>query len=227
MITYNEDTLWYNYDLADENMVSKLVKHLERICRASLEYELWAKDTKENDPNAITCPICEDNYYEKCSKCETHHHPQTLYNIVDEILYKYIDDNTLNSKRGLDIVREVMDLHTQRRVSFINLCVHCHKKYHQGHSDVMNKMYEIFKDRSQAGKEEMEKNVQEVEIELTEVTKDKLQNIPPAPIVKTYDIPKEEMLSPELPTQHLKKDLSNEQFVEDGDLTFISIDIND
>jgi len=214
MIIFNEDTLWYGYNIADANNISKLVKHLERICRASLEYDLWAKDTKENDPNAIKCPICDDNYYEKCSKCETHHHPKTLYNIVDEIIYKYIDNNSLDTKRGLDIVREVMDLHTHRRVSFINLCVHCHKKYHQGHSDVINKMYEIFKDRSQAGKEEMAKNVQEVEIELTEVN-------------KNYDIPKEEIMTPDLPKQHLKKNLSNNQFVEDGDLTFISINIED
>lgn len=138
--------LWYNYDLSNIKEFVKCIKHIEKICRASLEYDEWARKCKYKD--AQVCPICNDDYYDKNSTCETHHHPETLYCIVENILTEHINNNVIDSKTGLEIVQEVMDKHMLGQVSYINLCVHCHKKYHAGHPDVCTAMDIIFTKRA-------------------------------------------------------------------------------
>lgn len=139
------DVLWYDHDLSNTKYYIKAVKQLERICRATFEYDDWARRCKYRD--ATDCPICDENYYDYNSKCETHHHPKTLFDIVDELLSDHIYKNDLDETTGLSIVQEIMDKHTSQEVSYINLCKHCHKKYHDGHPEVINKMNNIFEKR--------------------------------------------------------------------------------
>jgi hypothetical protein len=150
------DALWYNYDLTEPRDTVKCIKQLERVCRDSLEYDDWQKKCKYKD--ALICPICNDDYYENNSKCESHHHPKTLFDIVEEVLEDHLEKNDLDEMTGLSIVQEIMDLHLFKKVSYINLCQHCHKKYHAGHPEVAGKMALIFEKRV---KEEMDKEVDE------------------------------------------------------------------
>ena len=142
-----DEVYWYGYDLTFDKAYKKCINAIERIIRASLEYDLWAKDCKQNDPNAIRCPICHDNYYEKNSKCDTHHHPRTLYCIVDDVITDMIDNNAMKTTTCNDVVKTVLEMHLRREVSYINICTHCHKKYHDGNPDVSTAMYNYFENK--------------------------------------------------------------------------------
>ena len=150
------DKLWYNYDLSDTRDQVKCIKQLERVCRSSLEYDEWQRHCKYKD--STDCPVCGDNYYDNNSKCESHHHPKTLYTIVEEILDDHLEKNDIDEQTGIAIVQEIMDKHMLGQVSYINLCQHCHKKYHAGHPDVENKLNEIFMQRAA---DEMKNDVEE------------------------------------------------------------------
>lgn len=144
------DQLWYNFDMADPREFIKCIKALERVCRLSLEYDEWQRHCKYKD--AKICPVCNDDYYDKNSKCESHHHPKTLFSIVEDILTNHLELNDLDDQTGIAILQEIMDKHLLNQVSYINLCVHCHKKYHAGHPDVIAAIDAIFRDRVQAEK---------------------------------------------------------------------------
>jgi len=151
------DALWYNYDLANAKENIKCIKQLEKICRDSLEYDEWQRRCKYAD--AKICPICNDDYYENNSKCETHHHPKTLFDIVENILDNHLEKNDLDDQTGFNVVTEIMDKHMLGQVQYINLCQHCHKKYHNGHPDVSTKLGLIFLERE---KIERNKEIKEV-----------------------------------------------------------------
>jgi len=138
----DEGILWYNYNLSDSRDIVKCIKHIQKICRSSLEYDEWQRHCKYRD--ATDCPVCGDNYYEKNSKCESHHYPKTMYEVVEEILDEHLEKNDFDELLGFEICKEVMDKHQFKQVHYINLCVHCHKKYHSGHPDVVSKIEEIF-----------------------------------------------------------------------------------
>ena len=179
------DALWYEYDLTDARDHIKCIKTLERICRASLEYDEWQRRCKYRD--AVICPICDENYYDYNSKCETHHHPKTLFDIVENILEDHLEKNDLDEVTGLAVVQEIMDLHTFHKVQYVNLCNHCHKKYHDGHPEVQNKMVNLFDERV---KVEMAKEVkEEVVVELIASAAPTPIDIPAPVIEKVVDIP--------------------------------------
>lgn len=161
-------TIWYNYDLSDMKDVIKCVKQIERICRITLEYDMWQMRCKYKDNQ--DCPICDENYYEKNLKIESHHHPKTLFDIVQEVISENLESNKIDEKTGIDLVQEVMDLHFFDKVSYINLCVHCHKKYHDSHPDVINKMNDIFEKRANEGKEKYEKTITSSSDEIDKIT---------------------------------------------------------
>jgi len=160
------DELWYNYDLSNMKDYVKCIKQLEKICRSTLEYDQWQRVCKYTD-NQV-CPVCGDNYYLNNSKCESHHHPKTLFDIVDNIMTEHIEKNDLDEKTGIDIVQEIMDLHLINSVSYINLCQHCHKKYHAGHPEVMTKLDDIMNLRINQNKACEEEEVKKLEKELNE-----------------------------------------------------------
>ena len=111
-----DEVYWYNYDLTFDKTYKKCVYALEKTIRSTLEYDLWAKNCKINSPDAVNCPICGDNYYEKSCKCDTHHHPRTLYCIVDDVLSEMVDNNKLKETTAFDIVKEVTDGKFEARI---------------------------------------------------------------------------------------------------------------
>lgn len=190
-----DDVYWYNYDLTFDKSYKKCIYALEKTIRATLEYELWAKNCKTNHPDAVNCPICGDNYYEKSCKCDTHHHPRTLYCIVDDIMTDMINENSMKTTTAFDIVKRVMDLHTNNQVSFINICTHCHKKYHEGNPDVAKKLYDIFEDRIAENKAKINESFAAI---------GKQENNIISAQINPYDIPKPFIPSP--PPQSIDDD---------------------
>lgn len=145
----DSDIIWHNYNMSDIRAITKAVKNLEKIIRLSFEYDDWQRRCKYN--NAVDCPVCGDNYTNTNQKCETHHHPKTLYSIVEEIINTHILNDTLSDKSCLDIVYETLVLHDRGGVSYINLCKPCHVKYHSDHPIVVDKINEIFNNIAKAG----------------------------------------------------------------------------
>jgi len=164
----SEETLWYNYDVSNRKDWITLINHLQKVCRTSLEYDFWQKTCKLYDSDV--CPVCDENYYDNNIKCESHHHPKKLSTIIEEILEKHIEDNVLDEKTGLEIVEEIMGLHTMGQVHYINICEHCHKKFHKDHPTVKEKVYEIFEKRAQEGKKLWEQD-QQTKVEIEQQTK--------------------------------------------------------
>ncbi len=194
----NEEQLWYNYVIGNAKDWYTMTNHIQKCCRSTLEYDDWQRTAKYRD--AEECPVCGDNYWNKRSKCESHHHPLTLKTIIEDILYEHIENQTLDDQTGLNIVDQVMTKHTVGQVSYINLCVHCHKKFHADHPDVLDKIDEIFLERENDGrvaaeliKQEKLKKLKEAESlrknEVISIVKEELE-IPAAPEIedKTEDI---------------------------------------
>lgn len=126
-----DSPIWYRYDLSNERQFIQCIKKLEFIVRKSLSYDSWQKRTKY----AIdTCPICGESF--EYVKPESHHHPRTLFEIVEGVLQKHIDLNDLNDYTDFEICDEIMQAHFKKQVDYIVLCEHCHKKYHDGVPDV-------------------------------------------------------------------------------------------
>jgi len=124
--------IWYKYDMGNEAQFVRCIKQLEFLVRKSMSYDSWQKRTKY----AVSeCPTCGESF--EYVKPETHHHPQTLFDIVEGVLQKHIDLNNLDDYTDFDICQEIMDLHFHKKVMYIVLCKHCHEKYHDNVPDII------------------------------------------------------------------------------------------
>lgn len=127
-----DSPIWYKYDLSNERQFIRCIKQLEFMVRKSMSYDSWQKRTKY----AVSeCPLCGESY--EFVKPETHHHPRTLFDVVEGVLEKHIDLNNLNDFTDLEIADEIMQAHFQKKVQFIVLCKHCHEKYHDNNPEIL------------------------------------------------------------------------------------------
>ncbi len=127
-----DSPIWYKYDMGNEAHYVRCIKQLEFMVRKSMGYESWQKRTKY----AVSlCPTCGESF--EFVAPETHHHPHTLFDVVDDVLQKHIDLNDLNDATDYEICEEIMDLHYKKKVGYIVLCKHCHDKYHAGVPDIL------------------------------------------------------------------------------------------
>jgi len=137
----NEElSIWYNYDLSNDKHYIKCIKHLQRMIRGSMTYNVWQKRSKIG---INECPICGES--KEFVKMESHHYPKTLFDVVDDKLQMEIDFDTLKDKTDFDISQEIMDEHIERKVNYIVLCEYCHKKYHDDNPEVLDKIEEAWK----------------------------------------------------------------------------------
>lgn len=214
------DALWYNYDLTDGRELVKCIRQLERICRASLEYDEWQRKCKYKD--AKICPVCDDDYYENNLKCESHHHPKTLYDIVDNILEDHMEKNDLDEITGFKLVEEIMDLHMLGQVQYINLCQHCHKKYHDGHPSTVDKISKIYEEREKKERAKEVKEQVEFDIVVSDTT-EAPEIIPDAPKVEIAEIADIAVEEKEELVETVKPEIVNIETSSE----FIAININD
>jgi len=116
---------WYGYDLTNPKKLKKLINKLERLIRLAPEYTTWANICRAG---IYQCPRC--NTPSELMPLEVHHTPKTLFEIVEEILNKYIEDDTILDKKPYDIVKEVLDLHLNNNVGYEVICKACHEMIH-------------------------------------------------------------------------------------------------
>ena len=128
-----DSPIWYQYDLSNERKFIQCIKHLEMMVRRSMSYTSWQKRSKYA---VSSCPICSENF--GYVRAESHHHPVTLFDIVETILQKHIDLNDLNDFTDFQIAEEIMAQHFAKKVDYIVLCKHCHEKYHDNVPDILD-----------------------------------------------------------------------------------------
>lgn len=118
-------------DFDDEKVRSKFIKEIEKIIRTSLEYRNFIKYLK-NDRFLHYCTIFnrlpEDIIND--IKVEVHHHPITLYDLVDTVLTKYIDIGKDFTR--LSIAHEVMLEHYSGNIGLVPLTITAHQLAHNG-----------------------------------------------------------------------------------------------
>lgn len=127
-----DSSIWYQYDLANERQFIRCIKHLEMLVRKSMSYAAWQKRTKYP---VTECPLCGENFH--YVRAESHHHPATLFDVVEGILQKHIDLNNLNDFTDFQIAEEIMQEHFAKKVEYIVLCKHCHEKYHDNVPEIL------------------------------------------------------------------------------------------
>ncbi len=134
-----EQLLWYSYNMAEEKDFKAAVKNVQKICRGSLEYDMWQTRTKSG---SSSCPVCSE-YYDYI-KAETHHYPATMYDVTERVLEKHVFENTIDDMTGFAICQEVMNNHFLGNVEFVVLCKSCHEKFHAHHPEIVKLVAEIY-----------------------------------------------------------------------------------
>jgi len=143
---YEDSILWYDYDLTDPKDMKKVINKLKQLCQKSLEYSVWSKRTKiEANEYIDCCPICLEYY--NYVKADTHHHPLTISEVIENVLTEEIMKNTINDLSGLEIVQKIMMKHLNKDVDYIVLCTHCHEKYHAGEPEICEKVDRTFSEQ--------------------------------------------------------------------------------
>jgi len=139
-----EELLWYKYDLADPKDLSKAIVKLKNGAKSTLEYEVWARQTKQNkNTDNSKCRVCGEYY--NFIKADTHHHPKTISEVIEDVINEEVMKNTMVDNTYLDMLQKIMMKHFLKDVDYIVLCTHCHEKYHNNDPVVFNKVKEIFK----------------------------------------------------------------------------------
>ena len=119
-------------NFSDSTEERRFIKNVERLIRSSIEYKEWVffvKDSLHLDICAFTGESDEET-----GDIEIHHHPLTLYDIVQAVVDTYVmQDQEFCS---FEIAQEVIDLHFKLKVGFVPLLGSLHKKFHNGYLDI-------------------------------------------------------------------------------------------
>ena len=110
-------------DPGEDKTRVRFIRQIEKTIRGSYEYKKWLQFIKGTLGSDLQC-YHTGNIPDVCS-IEMHHHPYTLYNLVDIMLR-----NSDNDFSSLTIANRVMKLHFMNLVGFIPLCVSSHEMYH-------------------------------------------------------------------------------------------------
>ena len=149
-------TIWYNYDLSNERDYVRCIKHIQKIVRGSMSYDAWQRRSKIGTDE---CPVCGDS--KDFVKMESHHYPQTLFDVVDNHMQMQIDFDKLDEITDFEFAQEIMNQHFEGTVNFIVLCEYCHKKFHDNVPEILDKVAEIFESR-RIQKEQQKKALERV-----------------------------------------------------------------
>lgn len=175
------EMFWYNMDLSDERELKKAAKWIQKLCRGSLEYDLWQGRTKAG---LDRCPVCLEYY--GYLPAETHHYPPTMYDLCENKLSEHIFNNDIDQITGFGVCEEIMNMHMLGIVEYVVLCKSCHEKFHAGHPEVCSKVSTTFKDQK-AGKQANTKKEESDNKQEEEPIPVSLPPLPPVPIIGTRD----------------------------------------
>jgi len=114
-------------DFVDEKALTSFIKNTERLIRISPEYKYFVNYVKEIlglGYCTITGEIVEQ------TTIELHHHPFTLYDIVNGLICEQINQDIEIS--SFEIALAATELHYQLKVPFVMLISSLHEKFHNG-----------------------------------------------------------------------------------------------
>lgn len=114
-----------------EKELARFVKSCEFMIRKSVEYKLWILYIKET-LGLVKCEITGE--YSNQTGIEIHHHPVTLYHIVEAVISEKISRE--ESFCSFDIAMDVIKLHFENKLGFIPLVETIHSKYHNGFIEI-------------------------------------------------------------------------------------------
>jgi hypothetical protein len=114
-------------NIEDSKTLNKFIKKCEIIIRSSVEYKEWVMYLYDT-MGLYKCQVSGELSSQVST--EVHHHPFTLYNIVQGIVLKKINDNVPFC--SFDIATEAIELHYSLKVPFVILIKSMHEKYHNG-----------------------------------------------------------------------------------------------
>ena len=114
----------------DEKAKTKFIRNVEKTVRSSAEYKKWLNFLKSTLSIDLQC-YHTGNLPGMCS-LEIHHHPYTLFQLVDISMYNMQDQlYTI-----FDLAKNVMKLHFMNLVGFVPLCISSHENYHNQILDI-------------------------------------------------------------------------------------------
>lgn len=121
----------YNITLATDRDQIKFIKRVETLVRTSMEYRDYINFLKDY-VNMKHCAFFNNIENSQGSKVriEIHHEPLTLFDIVQTVLNKHLDEGI--PINDLFIADEVMELHYKNQVGLIPLSKSVHQIVHNG-----------------------------------------------------------------------------------------------
>ncbi len=121
----------YNVTLATDRDQAKFIKRVETLVRTSMEYRDYINFLKDY-VNMKHCAFFNniENSQGNKVRIEIHHEPLTLFDIVQTVLNKHLDEGI--PINDLFIADEVMELHYKNQVGLIPLSKSVHQIVHNG-----------------------------------------------------------------------------------------------
>jgi len=121
------------YEIYDEDAYEAFIKSVEALFRKSPEYKMWLSTT--NNEHCAVSGMSKDSV-----EIEVHHFGKTLWNVVEDIL-DYFIQNQINAS-SFYICLILTDLHLSGCIDYIPLAHDIHKMLHKD----KNKAYELYPD---------------------------------------------------------------------------------
>lgn len=126
------------YELFDEEDFERFIKNVVKLFRLSNEYNMWLEQC-----NRSTCAATGLNKYESGADVEVHHYGKTLWDWVEVIVDKFIENNVRFNT--FFVLMVLSDIHFQNCVSYVPL-THCiHKMLHSDYNNTI-KLYPSIED---------------------------------------------------------------------------------
>ena len=122
--------------------------YIERMIRSSIFYNMWRMSNKildNADTDVIELINTKDLQYTKINQ---HHYPYTLFDIVQYVGRKLLDDK--QETDPFEITKLVLQEHLLGNVGYVPLLITDHSKYHDG-------LIEIERDKIKGNYKEFER----------------------------------------------------------------------
>lgn len=115
-------------DTIDSKTYIKFIKSVESLVRTSYEYSQYIGYLR-NDLNMNKCQIMQ-NITDENANLEFHHHPFTLFTIVQAVFEKMLKDN--GSAQTFEVADQVLKLHYDNVIGLVPLSKTAHDLVHAG-----------------------------------------------------------------------------------------------
>lgn len=107
----------------------KFISYVEKLCRSSHEYRKLI-DFLKNTLNIKSCAYMSNYNIDNGFNIEFHHHPLTLFDIVETIAFKQKEENEDERVSDMEIAKEVLIVHYRLIIGLIPLNPTVHEAIH-------------------------------------------------------------------------------------------------